>query len=93
MQPEVWIPIALSCVMAIVAIITLARNGKKDTQDDAVQKATMTADLKYIRDGIDEMKVDNRAMKQDVGDLKIKVTEIEQSVKSAHKRLDDMKKG
>ena len=93
MQREVWIPIALSCVMAIVAIITLARNGKKDTQDDAVQKATMTADLKYIRDGIDEMKVDNRAMKQDVGDLKIKVTEIEQSVKSAHKRLDDMKKG
>ena len=93
MQPEVWIPIALSCVMAIVAIITLARNGKKDTQDDAIQKANMTADLKYIRDGIDEMKVDNRAMKQDVGDLKIKVTEIEQSVKSAHKRLDDMKKG
>jgi hypothetical protein len=93
MQPEVWIPIALSCVMAIVAIITLARNGKKDTQDDAVQKATMTADLKYIRDGIDEMKVDNRAMKRDIGDLKIKVTEIEQSVKSAHKRLDDMKKG
>jgi hypothetical protein len=93
MQPEVWIPIALSCVMAIVAIITLARNGKKDTQDDAIQKANMTADLKYIRDGIDEMKVDNRAMKRDIGDLKIKVTEIEQSVKSAHKRLDDMKKG
>jgi hypothetical protein len=93
MAPEVWIPIALSCVMAIVAIITLARNGKKDTQDDAIQKANMTADLKYIRDGIDEMKVDNRAMKRDIGDLKIKVTEIEQSVKSAHKRLDDMKKG
>ena len=35
MKPEVWIPIALSCIMAIIAIITLARNGKKDTEKEA----------------------------------------------------------
>ena len=93
MAPEVWIPIALSCVMAIVAIITLARNGKKDTQDDAIQKATMTADLKYIRDGIDEMKVDNRVIKADIGELQTKVARVEQSVASAHQRIDDLKKG
>ena len=93
MQAEVWIPIALSCVMAIVAIITLARNGKKDTQDDTIQKATMTADLKYIRDGIDEMKVDNRVIKADIGDLQTKVARVEQSVASAHQRIDDLKKG
>ena len=39
------------------------------------------------------MRIDNRVMQKDVGDLKIKVTEIEQSVKSAHKRLDDQQKG
>ena len=92
-KAAVWIPIALSCVMAIIAIITLAKNGKKDTQDDAVQKATMTADLKYIRDGIDEMKVDSKVMRQDVNALQIRTTEINQSVKSAHKRLDDLMKG
>jgi hypothetical protein len=37
--------------------------------------------------------VDNRKIQSDVGDLKIKVVEIEQSVKSAHKRLDDMQGG
>ena len=93
MAPEVWIPIALSCVMAIVAIVTLAMNGKKDLNQNAADRANLTADVKYIRGSIDEMKIDNRVMQKDVSDLKIKVTEIEQSVKSAHKRLDDQQKG
>jgi hypothetical protein len=93
MNIEVWIPIALSCVMAIVAIITLAKNAKKDTQDDAVQKATLAADLKYIRDGVDDIKLDNRVIKEDIGKLQTKVARIEQSVESAHQRIDDMKKG
>ena len=90
MQVTVWIPIALSCVMAIVAIITLAKNTKKDSDKEIEQRATMTADLKYIRDGLDTIKVDNRTIQRDVGDLKVKVIEIEAGVKSAHKRLDDM---
>jgi hypothetical protein len=93
MNIEVWIPIVLSCVMAIVAIITLAKNTKKDTQDDAVQKATLAADLKYIRDGVDDIKLDNRVIKEDIGKLQTKVARIEQSVESAHQRIDDMKKG
>ena len=93
MQVTVWIPIALSCVMAIVAIITLAKNTKKDSDKEIEQRATMTADLKYIRDGLDTIKVDNRTIQRDVGDLKVKVIEIEAGVKSAHKRLDDMQGG
>lgn len=93
MDVTVWIPIALSCVMAIIAIITLARNGKKDTQMEAEQRATMTSDIKYIRDSIDDIKVENRVIQKDVGDLKLRVVEIEQGVKSAHKRLDDLQKG
>ena len=93
MQATVWIPIGLSCVMAIVAIITLAKNTKKDSDKEIEQRATMTADLKYIRDGLDTIKVDNRTIQRDVGDLKVKVIEIEAGVKSAHKRLDDMQGG
>jgi hypothetical protein len=93
MEATVWIPIALSCVMAIIAIITLAKNSKKDTEKEAEARASMNADLKYIRSSVDDIKVENRVIQKDVGDLKIKVTEIEQSAKSAHKRLDDMQKG
>ena len=93
MEATVWIPIVISCVMAIIAILTLARNSKKDTQQEAEQRAAMSADMKYIRSSIDEIKVDNRVIQKDVSDLKIKVVEIEQGVKSAHKRLDDLQKG
>ena len=47
MEATVWIPIALSCVMAIIAIITLAKNSKKDTEKEAEARASMNADLKY----------------------------------------------
>lgn len=83
----------LSCVMAIIAIVTLAKNTKKDTSAEAEQRAAVSADLKYIRSSVDDIKLDNKDMKREVGDLKIKVTEIDQSVKSAHKRLDDLQKG
>ncbi len=93
MEATVWIPIVLSCIMAIVAIITLAKNTKKDSEKEVEQRASLTADIKYIRDSIDDIRVDNRKIQSDVGDLKLKVVEIEQGVKSAHKRLDDMQGG
>ena len=93
MDATVWIPIALSFVTAIVAIITLAKNSKKDSDKELEQRVNMSADIKYIRDSMDTIKVDNRKIQSDVGDLKIKVIEIERDVRSAHKRLDDMQGG
>ena len=93
MEATVWIPIVLSCVMAIIAIVNLAKGNKKDTQEEAAARAALSADMKYIRNSVDEIRIDNKTIQKDVGDLKIKVVEIEQSVKAAHQRLDDMQKG
>jgi hypothetical protein len=79
--------------MAIIAMVTLFRNGKKDTAEEAVQRATMTADIKYIRGSIDDIKLENRGMKKDIDDIKTRVVVVEKSVESAHQRLDDMAKG
>jgi peptidoglycan hydrolase CwlO-like protein len=92
LAPETWIPIGLSCLTALAAIITLARNGKKDTAAEAIQRAKMTADIDYIRTSIDDIKLENKSIQRDLTDLKAKVVEIEQSTKSAHKRLDDLRK-
>ena len=92
MAPETWIPIVLSCLTALAAIITLARNGKKDTAAEAIQRAKMTADIEYIRTSIDDIKLENKSIQRDLTDLKAKVVEIDQSTKSAHKRLDDLRK-
>jgi len=93
MDATVWIPIALSSVMAIIAIVTLAKGNKKDTEKEAEQRATMTADMKYIRASVDEIRLDNKSIQKDVADLKVKVVEIEQGMKSAHKRIDDLQRG
>ena len=92
LAPETWIPIVLSCLTALAAIITLARNGKKDTAAEAIQRAKMTADIEYIRTSIDDIKLENKSIQRDLTDLKAKVVEIDQSTKSAHKRLDDLRK-
>ena len=68
MDATVWIPIALSSVMAIIAIITLAKGNKKDTEKEAEQRATMSADMKYIRTSVDEIRLDNKSIQKDVAD-------------------------
>lgn len=93
MAPEVWIPIALSFVMAIIAIVTLARNTRKDTSNEAEQRAAVAADLKYIRNSVDDIKLDNKDMKKEIGSLKEQIVRIDMRVESAHQRLDDMQKG
>ena len=84
MEATTWIPIALSCVMAIIAIITLAKGNKRDTEKEAEERAAMRSDMKYIRSSVDEIRLDNKSIQKDVADLKIKVVEIETGLKSAH---------
>lgn len=84
----------ISLVIALVALLFTAfsyrRDQNQDTSESATERATMTADIRYIRASIDDIKLDNKAIKQDVGTLKTKVVELEASTKSAHKRLDDI---
>ena len=90
MQIETYLPIVISVGMFIIALITLRRNATQDTTANATERATLTADVRYIRSSIDEIKLENRMIRSDLDELKTKVVEIEASTKSAHKRLDDL---
>lgn len=85
-----------SLLVAVIAIIftilSFRRTANKDLTATAIESANMTADIRYIRNSIDEIKLENRGMKKDLDDIKSRVIVVEQSVESAHKRLDDMKK-
>jgi peptidoglycan hydrolase CwlO-like protein len=93
MSIETIVAIAVPLIALVFTALTFKRNSDKDTGETAAERATMTADIRYIRSSIDDIKLDNKSIQKDVGDLKTKVVEIEASVKSAHKRLDDLKKG
>ena len=87
------LPLAISCGMFILAFLTLRRNQTQDTSATASERATLNANVQYIRASIDEIKLENRAIRTDLDELKVKVAEIDSATRSAHKRLDDLKKG
>ena len=90
---ETVLPIAVSVGMFVLALLTLRRNTEQDTSAIASERATLNANVQYISGAIDEIKLENRAIRTDLDELKVKVAEIDSATKSAHKRLDDLKKG
>ena len=84
-------PYIVSAVSLLLAVLAYKRNDRQDTTADATERATLSADVRYIRSSVDEIKLENRAIKKDVDELKTKVIEIETSTKLAHKLIDELK--
>ena len=93
MSLETAVAIGVPLIALIFTALTFKRNADRDTSATASERATMNANISYIRQSIDEIKLDNRTIKKDLDELKGKVIEIEASTRHAHERLDDMKKG
>lgn len=93
MQTETIISLVIAAGALLFTAWNTRRTANKDTSESATERATMTADIKYIRDSVDDIKVDNRVIKADIGTLQTKVAVIQQSVENAHKRIDDLQKG
>ena len=89
MSIETIVAIAVPVIALIFTALTFSKATKKDTEDNASERAKMSADISYIRGSIDEIKLDNREIKGNISDLQTRVAKVEQSVDSAHKRLDD----
>lgn len=92
MPTETIISLAVAICALVFTALSFRRTQNRDTSESATERATMTADIRYIRSSIDDIKLDNKTIQKDVSELKTKVVEIDQSTKSAHKRLDDLTK-
>lgn len=93
MSIETIVAIAVPLIALVFTALTFKKNADKDTGATAAERATMNANITYIRSSIDEIKLDNKAIQKDIGELSKKVVEIEASAKSAHRRIDDLMKG
>lgn len=91
MSWETVIPICVSAVACLIAYLGYKRNATKDSVADAAERAKMDTNIMYIRNSVDEIKLDNRAMRKDLDGFNTRLTIAEQSIKSAHKRLDQLK--
>ena len=73
-------------------ICSKQRNEKKDTQEDAEQRATtdtkVMVKLENIADDLKDIKRESRENREEMKTLRERVVIVEQSLKSYHKRLD-----
>ena len=94
MNVETVVSLCIAACALLFSALSYRRNNNNDAADVVTQRATITADIRYIRASIDEIKLENRAIRTDLDEVKSKLVEVEASTKSAHKRLDDfMAKG
>jgi predicted RND superfamily exporter protein len=84
----------LSVIIAFLALIigffTFNRNRDKDVRNDATETATIKTQLSNILVGIDSIRIDIKANERRLSELAEKVVRIDESTKSAHKRLDHL---
>jgi len=71
-----------------IAYFTLGRERKKDDKADGASVATITSDMGYVKSGIEG--INTKLEKQADQHLEViqRLSSVETSVKSAHKRLD-----
>lgn len=84
----------ISVISTLCAIVfgyaAFARNGKKDTADEAKSDATVLTEIGYIKGGIDDIKTEQREQRKTNLEVLTRLTAVEESAKQAHKRMDHL---
>lgn len=86
---QAWLPIMLSAAMLAVSLLTLYRARRRDSEEDIRCRASLAADVSYIRLSVDDIRAESRIIRRDMQAMDTRVTRVEASAASAHKRLDE----
>lgn len=88
----------ISCLLSIASVF---RSNKKDSQQDGANAGEVQADLRYIKQQLEEIKhgmtdtdvkIDRKfeTIEKEYRDLLLSNTELTQQYKSLHRRVDEM---
>lgn len=90
------VTVLISIISVSSAVFFAIKNSKRadtsDAEKKAVETATINVKLDQIGADVRDIKYDITAVKKDVQGLKERMIMVEQSTKSAHKRIDDYNK-
>ncbi len=86
---------AIAPIIAVAAAISgivlgwsgRSRSIRQDTATEVRQSATLQADMEYIKRGVDDVRLEQRAQGQRFDALAERVTRVEESTKQAHHRI------
>lgn len=65
-----------------------SREIKKEVRNDAEIETTLRTDLEYLKRGVDDIRLEQRAQGQRMDAIAERLTRVEESAKQAHKRID-----
>lgn len=89
-----YIKDAIPILAMLISALALYRNIKGDTRQDGATASEVLVKIELMQDDLKEIKADIKAeirtIKDDVEDLKERVIVVEQSTKSAHRRIDGL---
>src|SRR5690606_3376031 len=78
----------ISAAAAISGIVLGWLGRSRAIREDGAEDGELRASVNYIRQAVDDMRVEIRLMRQDYADLVERVARVEESAKSAHRRID-----
>ena len=69
-------------------VSNLRRNDRQDNRAEATQITAVIVKLETIGEGVNEIKSDMRNIRNEIKDIRERLTKVEESTKSAHHRID-----
>lgn len=87
-QLSVIVGIVCSIIGAVIGYFGSQRQKTLDATGDGKEKGELVTDIKYIKDGIDELKSKQKEQDRQYIEVVVKVAQVEASCKSLHKRVD-----
>ena len=68
-----------------------SRDVRKALRCDTASDQQLRADVGYLVRGVDEIRLEQKSASNKIDQIGERVTRVEESIKSAHKRIDEMK--
>lgn len=82
----------IGAVSAICAIVAFFINRGKDKYERGDADGSLRGDVKYMRNGFDDLRLDVKEVGRKQDAFGERLIRVEESTKSAHKRIDTLEK-
>ena len=76
----------------LITYLTFMRGRDKEIKTDATENAKVSVKLNHISSGVDDIKLDLKTNERQINRLNTELVKVNESVKSAHKRIDNINK-
>jgi len=85
--------ILISIMSLVIAYLGYKLNKQKQVKEHVKETAKIETQLNYIGKGVDDIRIKLDTHDNKFSYMNERVTRVEESVKSAHKRIDKLEKG